>query len=146
MQLTMTGEYAIRAILSLAADPDGKAQQISDIARNWEIPENLLRKIIPQLSRAGLIHTRRGTNGGIRLAIPADVLTLLDVIEAVEGKLSLNRCLIHSDFCHRERSCPVHGVWCEAQSALKQILRQKTFAELARQNAAQSSEQLVTVS
>ncbi len=134
MQLTMTGEYAIRAMLHLASLPPGDSTQITEIASLWEIPENILRKIISQLAKAQLIFTQRGIGGGIRLAQPADKLTLLDVIEAVEGKIYLTKCLIGPDFCSRTSWCAVHLVWCEAQQKMKEILSSKSLAELVAIN------------
>jgi len=135
MQLTMTGEYAIRAMIHLAALPWGTVAQIAEISSRWDIPENFLRKITAQLSRAGLIRTQRGIGGGVQLARPAETLTLLDVIEAVEGKLYLNKCLIGPQFCERTGWCAVHLVWCEAQQKLKEILSSRSLAELAATNS-----------
>jgi len=131
VQLTLTGEYAIRAMIHLASLPEGTIVQISQISEQWEIPDNFLRKITAQLSKAGLIFSHRGNAGGIQLARPAETLTLLDVIEAVEGKIYLNKCLIGPQFCSRTSWCAVHIVWCEAQQALKEILTRRSLAELA---------------
>jgi Rrf2 family protein len=130
----MTGEYAIRAMLRLASLLPGDSTQITEIASQWEIPENILRKIISQLAKAQLIFTQRGIGGGIRLAQPADKLTLLDIIEAVEGKIYLNKCLIGPDFCSRTSWCAVHLVWREAQQKMKEILSSKSLAELVAIN------------
>ena len=131
MQLTMTGEYAVRAMIHLSALPFGTVVQISDVSKQWEIPENFLRKISAQLAGAELIISHRGVNGGIRLGRPADTLTVLDVIEAVEGKIFLNKCLICDGFCPRDEWCQVHTLWSEAQTKLKEILSSKNLAQLA---------------
>lgn len=140
MQLTMTGEYAIRAMLHLASLPPGTSTQINEIAYLWEIPENILRKIISQLAKAQLIYTQRGIGGGIRLSQPADKLTLLDVIEVVEGKIYLNKCLIGPDFCSRTSWCAVHIVWCEVQQKMKEILSSRSLAELVAINEVRKSQ------
>lgn len=134
LQLTMTGEYTVRAMLHLAATPRGTIAQIYDIAQQWDIPENFLRKIVQLLTRSNLVLSHRGVGGGIELARPAEEITLLEVIEAAEGKLALNKCLIHSGFCPHDLWCAVHLVWGEVQDAMKEILRSKSIAELARQN------------
>ncbi len=131
----MTGEYAIRAMLHLASLRFGTVAQISEISRQWEIPENFLRKISAQLSNAGLVASQRGLGGGITLARPAEVITLLDIIEAVEGKISLNKCLMCDAFCPRDSWCAVHLVWGEAQDKLKEVLTSKSLAQLAAQSA-----------
>jgi Rrf2 family protein len=139
MQLTMTGEYAVRAMVGLASKPFGTVTPISEISEEWEISENFLRKIIAHLVKMGLVHSRRGTNGGVRLAIPAEQLTLLDVIEAIEGKIFLNKCLIGPECCTQTAWCAVHTVWCEAQEAMRYILSKQSLAEIASSNAARLS-------
>jgi Rrf2 family protein len=130
----MTGEYTIRAMLHLAAKPQGTIAQIYDIAQQWDIPENFLRKIVQLLTKSNLVLSHRGVGGGIELAKPAEEITLLEVIEAAEGKLALNKCLIHAGFCPHDSWCAVHLVWGEVQEAMKEILRRHSLAELARQN------------
>ncbi len=134
MKLSMTGEYAIRAVLHLSSKSSGELVHISDISKIQDIPETLLRKIIGQLVKLGFIHSSRGTGGGIRLARSPKDITLLDVIEGIEGKIFLNRCLIGQEFCHRTPYCAVHRVWCEVQSSLVGILGSKTMADLATEN------------
>jgi Rrf2 family protein len=127
----MSGEYAIRAMLHLAAENSNKNVQIVDISKKWDIPENFLRKIIPLLSKAGLVITIRGNRGGIRLGKTSDQISTLDVIEAVEGEIFLNKCLFSDDFCNRSDWCSVHEVWEEAQKKLKEVLGSKSIAQLS---------------
>lgn len=134
LQLTMTGEYSVRAMLHLAGQPPGTVVHTSEISRQWEIPVEFLRKIVQLLSKAGLILSRRGVGGGVELAKPAEEITLLEVVEASEGKLALNKCLMYSGFCHRDPWCAVHSVWAEAQEKVKETLRAKNIAELAAQS------------
>jgi Rrf2 family protein len=136
LQLTMTGEYSVRAMLHLASKPFGSIFQISEIAKQWDIPEEFLRKIVQLLSKSGLIFSRRGMGGGVELARPAADITLLEIIEAAEGKLALNKCLIESGVCYRDAWCAVHLVWQEVQDKMKEILHGKSLAELAAQNRA----------
>ena len=131
MQLSMTGEYAVRTMIHLAAAPAGELVQISDISKEWGLPEGFLRKIVAQLSKDGLIRSQRGAGGGIQLSRPAETMTLLDVVEAVEGKVFLNKCLIAQGTCHLDLTCAVHVVWTEAQAALRAILTKKSLADLA---------------
>ena len=134
MQLTLTGEYAIRAMIHLASGNDGSIYQIAEISSANKIPEKFLRKIIPQLSSSGLINSQRGIGGGIKLGKPAINITPLEIIEAVEGKMALNKCLIDKAFCSDERWCTVHTLWCDAQKKLKVILASKSIAQLASEN------------
>jgi Rrf2 family protein len=136
LQLTMTGEYSVRAMLHLASKPFGSIVPIGEISTQWDIPEEFLRKIVQVLSKSGLILSRRGMGGGIELSRPAVDITLLEIIEATEGKLALNKCLIESGVCHREAWCAVHLLWQEVQDKMKEILRSKSLAELAAQSLA----------
>jgi Rrf2 family protein len=134
MQLTLTGEYAIRAMIYLVEIRDESVSKISVISAENNIPEKFLRKIIAQLSIAGLVISQRGIGGGIRLGKPAASITLLEIIEAVEGELALNKCLIDKEFCTNQRWCAVHSLWCETQLKLKEILASKSIEQLAVEN------------
>lgn len=130
MQLTMQGEYAVRAMMHVASLPKGTVARIPVISREWEIPEKFLRKIVAKLAKGGLLRSHRGAGGGISLGKAAKSITLLDVIELVEGPMALNKCLINPRFCRRTRTCSAHVVWCEAQTAMRAILNSRTLAEL----------------
>jgi Rrf2 family protein len=130
----MTGEYTIRAMLHLASQPSGTVVQIYDIAQQCDVPESFLRKIMQLLTKSNLVLSHRGVGGGIELAKSAEDITLLEVIEAAEGKLALNKCLIHAGFCPRDSWCAVHLVWGEVQDKMKEILHSKSIAELAQQS------------
>jgi Rrf2 family protein len=134
MQLTMSGEYAIRAMIHLASLRFGTTVQISDISTQWDIPENFLRKISAQLAGAGLIATQRGLGGGITISRPPEVITPLEVIEAIEGEIALNKCLMCDGFCPRDQWCAVHRLWAEAQEKLKEVLSSKSLAQLAAES------------
>ena len=94
MQLSMMGEYALRAMLFICSEPFGTSSQISEIAEKNEIPENFLRKIVPLLKKANLLNSQRGNGGGITLQKKAEEITPLEIIDAVEGPILLNKCLI----------------------------------------------------
>ncbi len=134
MQLTMTGEYALRAMLYICSKSKGTIFQISDISSTNDIPENFLRKIIPHLNKSGILQSQRGIGGGISLMKSAEKITPLDIIESVEGEIGLNKCLISSDFCSNKKCCPVHVIWANAQKKLKEMLAAKTMAQLADEN------------
>jgi Rrf2 family protein len=136
LQLTMTGEYAVRAMIHLSSLPHGTVVSVADISRDWDVPVTFLRKIVTRLARAGMITSFRGNGGGIALARPAQNLTLLEVIEATEGTMGLNICLLSPDACHRTPWCAVHAVWCEAQHKLREVLSSRSLADLAASSRA----------
>jgi len=125
MKLTRGGEYALRAVLHLTQQGETKVQMVSSVAAAQEIPQRFLAKIFQVLTRAGIVASHRGVKGGFSLKRPADEITLKDVIEAVEGPVSLNR----------DAAGPLHHVWEEAQEQMLRALSRVTFAELARAHA-----------
>ena len=130
----MAGKYAIRAMMYLASLPVGDIIQINELSVKWEIPEKYLRKIIPQLAKAGLIYSRRGMGGGVVLARPSKDISFLDVVEVVEGKIFLNKCLMSPDMCEKSPWCSANRVWHEAQESMKKVLASKNLEELSITN------------
>jgi Rrf2 family protein len=131
LQLTQAAEYAVRTMLHLASLPSGSTTSVSKIAAEWEIPETFLRKIVSSLSRSSLITTQRGVGGGIQMGCNPEKVTLLEVIESVEGPITLNQCLMGERVCPRDGWCPVHVVWIEAQEKLRAHLAAHTLSSLA---------------
>ena len=91
----MIGESAIRAMLYICSKPFGTSYQISEIAEKNDIPDNFLRKIIPLLKKATLLNSQSGNGGGITLMKKAEKITPFEIMDAVEGPILLNKCLIH---------------------------------------------------
>jgi Rrf2 family transcriptional regulator, iron-sulfur cluster assembly transcription factor len=132
MELTRKGEYAIRGILYLAQQPPGKVSLLSDIADATDAPQTFLAKIFQSFAKLGIVNSFRGTGGGFVLARPAAKITLREVVEAVEGPIVPNRCLINDNVCERGKECNVHPVWGEVQKRVVEILDSVTIEKLAR--------------
>jgi Rrf2 family protein len=131
MQITHQADYAIRTIYYLARlNPDQKAST-RQIAREYQIPASFLTKIISQLSVAGIIRTARGASGGISLSQPPDKITMLDVLEAIDGPVALNECLNDADSCPFSGNCVLHRFWSDASEELIGRLRSTTFDKLS---------------
>jgi Rrf2 family protein len=130
MQLTRYSEYAMRAMVHLAAAPTGEIVHIADISREWDVPENLLRQLIPKLVKSGFVTTSRGRDGGIKLCRSASLISVLEIIESIEGALQLNECL-ESSSCNRMGLCLMYTMWQEAQIALTDVLKNKKLSEIA---------------
>lgn len=131
MELTRKGEYAIRGIIYLAQVPSGKVALISEIADATDVPQTFLAKILQSFAKIGIVKSYRGAGGGFVLGRPATKITLREVVEAVEGPIMPNRCLIGSGTCDREGFCSVHAVWRQIQGKVEEILDDVTIAELA---------------
>jgi len=135
MQITRQADYAVRAILHLARAGNTERSATSAIAKEQKIPPSFLAKIISQLSIAGLLHTSRGARGGVTLAREPREITLLEVVEAIDGPIQLNECVTNEGACSFEDNCPIRSVWCNAQDELVGRLRTTNFADLMLQNA-----------
>ena len=131
MQITRQAEYAVRTVLYLAKQEPGACVATARIAKEQDIPNSFLAKIILQLSAVGLLHTTRGAKGGVTLARTPDAISLLEVIEAVDGAIELNDCVSENARCQRSRSCPVRKTWCDARADLVKRLSHAKFAQLA---------------
>lgn len=131
MQLTRAADYGVRVMVHLAGLPKGQRVPIQDLAKAAAAPESFLSKVMQRLASSRLVNSHRGASGGFELAIPAADITMLDVITAVEGPLSLNSCLPHGDGCNRRAFCAAHHVWADAQAKLAEVLDGATIERLA---------------
>jgi len=128
MQITRQADYAIRAIVYLSQLGEGEKAPTRKIAQEQKIPSSFLAKIISQLSIAGLIHTSRGASGGVSLARASAEISVLDVVEAIDGPVILNACTEPDFDCPIRDSCPIMRVWQEARTDLSEKLASATFA------------------
>lgn len=131
MELTRKGDYAIRGIVYLASQPPNKISLLSEIAVAVDVPQTFLAKIFQQFSKTGIVKSFRGTGGGFLLAGPPESITLLQVVEAVEGPILPNRCVLKPGECERDASCTVHPVWRQVQQQVRSILAGITLKDLA---------------
>jgi Rrf2 family protein len=131
MQITRQADYAVRAVLFLSGLENASRAPTSHIAREKQIPPSFLAKIVSQLSVAGVVQTSRGARGGVSLARPAEDISLLEVIEAIDGPITLNECVVDASSCTFGEDCPVHSIWCETHEALVNRLKATNFEALA---------------
>jgi Rrf2 family iron-sulfur cluster assembly transcriptional regulator len=127
MQITRQADYAIRAVRYLSKQGSEKRIATSKVASEMKIPPSFLAKIISQLSIAGLLHTSRGARGGVSLAREPKDISLLDVVEAIDGPILLNECVGTNKPCSFEQDCLVHPIWLEVQNSLVSRLRETRF-------------------
>ena len=132
MQITRQADYAVRAMVYLAQLGTNQRAATSQIAHEKKIPPSFLAKIVSQLSVAGLLQTSRGAHGGVSLAKTAEEITLLEVVEAIDGPILLNDCVADHGACEFGDDCPLKPIWCDAQAELVERLRQTNFAQFVR--------------
>src|SRR5258707_9254682 len=130
MQTPRKIEYALRAMIYLADRPGGLATG-NEIDTREQIPKYYLEKVIRDLMRRGLVHARRGPGGGYQLARKADSISFRDIIEAVEGPITLNVCTDGSSSCALQPSCRMYRVWEKGQRVLLEVFSDTTLSEIA---------------
>ncbi|KJS17562.1 MAG: transcriptional regulator [Peptococcaceae bacterium BRH_c4b] len=132
MRLNQATDYAMRAILYLSGLPYGQVIEAKLISEEERIPIRFLLKILRLLIQANIVQSHRGVNGGYSLAKPASAITMLDVVEAVEGPIAINRCLHSPEECNKffSKHCPVHEALFEMQECMKEHLGRYNFQML----------------
>jgi Rrf2 family protein len=118
-------------MIHLASLPPGQRVSLPALAQATDAPESFLSKVLQSLARSGFIASRRGQSGGFTIAPRGLAASMLQVIEAIDGPICLNVCLISGRACHRSAKCPAHPVWVQAQSAMVAVLSGATIAEMA---------------
>lgn len=131
MQITRQADYAVRAMVYLAQLGPGHRAATSQIAKEKQIPPSFLAKIVSQLSVAGLLQTSRGARGGVSLAKAPQEITLLDVVEAIDGPILLNECIGDSSACIFGDDCLMKPIWSDAQKELVTRLKSINFAQFS---------------
>jgi Rrf2 family protein len=128
MQITRQADYAVRAVIYLAQLGPERRAATSQIAQEQRIPPSFLAKIVSQLSVAGLLQTSRGARGGVSLSRPPEQISLLEVVEAIDGPILLNECVADSgSSCTFSEDCPMRPVWCDVQVDLINRLKSTNF-------------------
>ncbi len=123
-------DYGLRAMVYLASVAPGATVPFREIARQMDVPEDFLAKILKTLVDAGLVRSARGPHGGYVLARSAAEVSFLDVIEAVEGPVALNVCLDGEDACGHSTLCTMTSVWKLGQERMLDVYRQAKLSEL----------------
>jgi Rrf2 family protein len=129
LQLTRRADYAIRTALCLGREGSGDRLSAPVIAQRMDVPPRFLPQIMQDLVRAGLVEASLGRGGGYRLARAPGEISLLEVIEAVEGDARRRTCVLSSTACDASRPCDVHALFADAQDALLDKLAQATIVD-----------------
>ena len=133
MQITRAGEYGVLGLMHLARRNPGQRAMIDDVSRQEHIPKSFLAKIFQHLARAGLVRSIRGSHGGFALLKSPDEISVLEIIEAVEGKIVLQRCRMDKPDCEHAGGCALCGLFERAQDGIKEVLTQTTLRDLLEQ-------------
>jgi Rrf2 family iron-sulfur cluster assembly transcriptional regulator len=131
VNISAKSKYAIRALVELAdrteGDPD-RPVRLTDVASGREIPLQFLEQLFSTLRRAGVLRSRRGASGGYSFARPPETITVLEIVNALDGDLSPAVCT--QGECEHLDGCGAASVWLEAKNAVDDVLRRATIASL----------------
>lgn len=132
-QISRRVDYAVRIMIELGMQPEGAFLSARRVSSRTAVPKAFLHKITADLARAGLIQTQPGPSGGLSLQKPSSDINLLDVVEAIDGPVCLNICLIRPQECNRDRFCPGHEVWGRLQIMVVAELQNSVLADLVQE-------------
>ena len=130
--LSQTAEYALRAVLALAAQPEGQPLGAARLAGVLKVPRNYLSKTLHQLARVGVLESNRGKLGGFRLARSADRITLLEIISPFDDVTGRRICLLGRPTCSDTSPCVAHARWKMVSERAATFFRETTVADLAK--------------
>jgi Rrf2 family protein len=137
MQISRKVDYALRAVIYLSFQDGGRPCSVGEIAAREGIPKKFLEKIIQDLIHHGLVRSTRGAQGGYTLAREAEQVTFKDVIEAIEGPVSLNVCVGENGAggdCTLYPRCAMLWVWREAQMRVMDLFSRTTLADVRQRH------------
>lgn len=133
LELSRKSDYALRAVIFLARLFPDRYGRVSEIAKARDIPQAFLAQILPLLANRGVLRSQQGASGGYLLARPPEQISFLEVIEAVEGPLRLNKCTgERHENCSILESCEMHSIWALAQQQVVGFLHKVTMADVLR--------------
>ena len=138
MKLSTRGDYAVRALLELAADGERECMPLGELAERTGIPPKYLEQILMRLRAARVVSAKRGAHGGYLLARPPGEVTVGEVVRVMDGPLAPSLCASQTAHaacpayrCPSEESCVMRGLWLEVREAIAGILDHTTFGDLA---------------
>ncbi|RME50436.1 MAG: Rrf2 family transcriptional regulator [Caldilineae bacterium] len=129
-QITRRADYAVRIMVELGEQENDQPIPARKVAQRTGVPQPFLHKIVSELVKEGLVSSQAGPSGGLRLNRPTTQITLRQILEAVEGPLCINVCLLRPGECPRDITCPVHGFWGRLQTSIMQQLEGATLDKL----------------
>jgi len=140
MNVSVKGEYALRAVFELSLRGSRDPTKIADIAARQAIPQKFLELILSQLKQGGFLGSRRGAEGGYFLARPPESITVGDILRHIDGPVSPAR---RRQKGHNAAASPFPELWSEIEQALSQVIDNTTFSNLVERWHEKNSRQVV---
>ena len=130
MKISTKGRYGLRILMDLALHQSEKPRLIRDIAKSQQISEKYISRLVIALRKAGMIRSVRGVNGGFHIAMKPEDITLLNVIEVMEGPLSIVDCVSAPKCCTHSKDCAPREVWCNLNENIRTLMSGTTLADI----------------
>ena len=130
MKISTKGRYGLRILIDLATHDPQKPRAIKDIAQSQQISEKYISRLVIDLRRARMIRSVRGFNGGFHLSRDPKEITLLEVLEVMDGPLAIVSCVDKPEKCPRSRACGVQGVWSALNGQIRDLMRNITLEDI----------------
>ena len=138
MKISTKGRYGVRILLDLARHENGNPRLIRDIAESQQISEKYISRLIIDLRRAGMVCSIRGAKGGFRLAKNPREVTLLDIVEVMEGPLSIVDCVRTPEKCLRSQHCVTREIWDHLNAEIRESMRKVSLQDIIESDRKQN--------
>lgn len=122
--------YGLRALLHMASEDDAGAFTAEELAAAAETSTDFMHKIMRALRDAGIVSSKPGPSGGFQLERDPHELSVLEIVNAIQGPFRVNPCVIGFDICDRSRDCPLRPTWLKVQKDLEEGLGETTLGEI----------------
>jgi len=124
-------EYAMRGLSELAIRGDDQRVMLDELVAGTDLPRDFMAKVFQRLVHTGLLRSSKGRGGGFSLTRPAHQITMMQIVEAIEGPQMMDRCVVGLEKCHDHIPCPQHDLYKPIRQRLKDYLHTTTLADLA---------------
>ena len=131
LRLSKKADYALIAMKHLAIRPDAASASAREIAEQYNIPVELMAKVLQRLARRGLVTSHQGTRGGYRLARPTSQISVADIIQAIDGPLTMTACSTDEDQCEQYGKCSVRDPLWRIKDRILSTLATCSLEEMA---------------
>jgi Rrf2 family protein len=131
MIFSSSTEYAIRGLSELAGRKTEGPVMLDDLVAGTDLPRDFLAKVFQKLVHGGVLRSAKGRGGGFTLARPAHEITLMHVVEAIDGPQVLDRCVVGLEKCNDQMPCPQHDLYRPIRQRLRDYMNTTTLADLA---------------
>ena len=130
MKISTKGRYGLRILIDLATHDPEKPRLLKDIAQSQLVSEKYLSRLVLDLRHAKLIRSVRGSKGGFFLARSPETITLLEILETMEGPISVVDCVHSPAKCRRHELCPSRDIWVQLNNGIRELTRQITLEDI----------------